>query len=592
MEIDSPILVKAKYWATSNDFDQQTNAEISGLLESKNMSEINDRFYKDLSFGTGGMRGIMGSGSCRINPYNIKKATKAFAIYLQDYFKNEQIKIAISYDSRNNSKNYAKNSAEILASLGIQVYIFHEMRPVPMLSYLVRQKNCHGGICITASHNPPEYNGFKVYWQTGGQITPPHDKAIVDIFNSIENYSFLHKSYDHYIDKKMIFEVGEKFDQDYFDQAAKLSLSDEGRDGFKIVYSPLHGTGIFAVPNLLHKFGFSLISIPQSQETPDGNFPTVKSPNPEDPLALVEAKKLAEEIDADLVLATDPDSDRIAFLSRDKNGSFCDFNGNDICVLLTDYILALSKDKLDQNGLVVTTIVTTPLHKLLAESYGVHCDETLTGFKWICQNIDDYETGKKTPKRHFICGAEESYGFLAGDFVRDKDGVSSCAIAAEMVAYYKNKGITLDQRLDEIYQVHGIYKDSLYNLVLPGQSGSQRIERIMEAFRETFPDKISNISLSKVLDYSNQKIFMRKKDLKNWELQTDQIEIPTSNVLQFYLEDGSRISLRPSGTEPKIKFYTSVKVPFTGNIAKDKKEAEIKLKNLVSNFVEMAKNIS
>ena len=591
MNLPNGILEKIEYWSKSSAFDPQTRKEVQDLFEQNNEKELTDRFYRDLSFGTGGMRGIMGAGTCRMNIYNIGKATTALGLYLKEYAKgrSEQLKVAIAYDSRNNSREFAKKSAEVLAALGIQAIITRQMRPVPMLSLMVRHFKCDAGICVTASHNPPAYNGFKVYWRTGGQLTPPHDQNIIDFYNNIKSYENLESiAYDEGVTKGLIKEVLDEVDEAYFLELESIRLQRFESHPLKIVYSPIHGTGIFAVPKALHQFGFPHVDIPPEQETPDGNFPTVSSPNPEDKEALSMALSLAQEKNADMVLATDPDTDRIACIVK-EGSEYVSFNGNELCCLLTEYILSTltKRHTLPENPLVVSTIVTTDLHKKIAEHYHAHCEQTLTGFKWICQLVEDYEQGARKPYRRFVCGGEESYGFLVGNFVRDKDAISACALAAEMVAYYKDEGLRLSQVLDKIYLRHGVYRDALHNVVLPGKQGSQRIERMMERFRSA-PPAITGSKVTKVMDFltQTQKVF----DNGAWVEQALE-GLPSSNVLQFHLSDGSKISIRPSGTEPKIKFYFSMRVDAGSSQSEldaAKENCHKKLEQVTKEFVEIA----
>lgn len=591
MNLPNEILEKIEYWSKSNAFDSKTRKEVQELFEQNNEKELTDRFYQDLSFGTGGMRGIMGAGTCRMNIYNIGKATTALGLYLKEYGKSKpaQLKVAIAYDSRNHSREFARKSAEILAALGIQAIITRQMRPVPMLSLMVRHFQCDAGICVTASHNPPAYNGFKVYWKTGGQLTPPHDQNIIDFYNSIKSYENLQSmAYEEGLEKGMIREVLDEVDEAYFSHLESIRLQKYANKSLKIVYSPIHGTGIFAVPRALHLFGFPQVDIPPEQETPDGNFPTVSSPNPEDKEALSIALKLAKKKNADLVLATDPDTDRIACIVKEES-EYVSFNGNDLCCLLTEYILSTlsNRNTLPKNPLVVSTIVTTDLHKKIAEYYNAHCEQTLTGFKWICQLVEDYEQGIRKPYRSFVCGGEESYGFLVGNFVRDKDAISACALAAEMVAFYKDKSLHLSKVLDQIYLRHGVYRDRLYNVVLPGMQGSSRIERMMQRFRNE-PPNLADFKIIKVKDFLTKK----EKVLNGgkWE-EKPLSDLPASNVLQYHLNDGSKISIRPSGTEPKIKFYFSMRAD-TGETETKLEKAKLacndKLEQITKEFVQIA----
>jgi len=522
-------------WLESDAFDSDTKNELKDLVKHEKWSEITDRFYKEM--------GVVGAGSAYMNIYNIRKATTAFCMHLKKAFPNDKHKVAISYDSRNFSKEFAMAAAEVCAYRGVDAYITEELRPVPMVSYMVRHYKCHGGFCITASHNPPEYNGFKAY---------------------------------------KIHMVGKDFDQKYFAEVKALSFGGMTTPT-KIVYTPLHGTGAYPVRACLEQIGFNDIHIVPSQEKPDGNFPTVKSPNPEDPAALEIALKEAGGLNADLIMATDPDSDRIGVGVRDQNGEFWLPNGNQLACLLTDYVLRRSKEQNKLKGAyTIKTIVTTNLAKEIAGHYGVKTFETLTGFKWICGLSE--ELSKSNPELTYLCGGEESYGFLMGNFVRDKDGVSACAIAAEMVSYYKSQSKTLDQVLDEIYLRHDYYLEKLVSLTKKGQQGAQEIASMMEAWRDCPPAEIAGIKVDMVYDYQKQKSFKREK---TEFIQGDTLTLPVSNVLQFKLEDNSLISVRPSGTEPKIKFYFSIRQQCEdlGSLQKSKALCKEKLSQIEASFV-------
>lgn len=553
------VLARAQYWATAKTFDQATRDEIAALLESKNEKELTERFYRDLEFGTGGMRGVMGAGTNRMNVFNIRKATTALATHLKATFKDQKdLKVAISHDSRNFSRDFAKATAEVLAANGIQALITKELRPVPMLSFMVRHFACKAGVCVTASHNPPEYNGYKVYWETGGQLVPPHDKAIVKLYTDSSDYGAIKTMpYAEGLQKGLIKEIGAELDEAYFARVQSVSMHSEGRKGFKVVYTPLHGSGLYPVEVMLKRFGFDDVTVVPEQRAPNGNFPTVKFPNPEDPEALNMARELAKKINADIVLATDPDCDRIGMEIR-VGDSYFRPNGNQIGCLLNDYVLSSRRDKgkLPVNPLIVKTIVTTDMQQDIAHEYGATCDETLTGFKWICQLIEDYESGKVTPKRTFVCGGEESYGFLADSFVRDKDGIMSCCIAAEMVAYYKSKGETIVDVLDRLFTKHGVYQESLYNLTLPGKDGAEAIKAMMGKMRSQPPRVIDGIPVAKLRDFeTGQELAADDSGFS----KVGDLTLPRSDVLQFILKDGTKVSVRPSGTEPKIKFYVSVR---------------------------------
>ncbi|WP_176736228.1 phospho-sugar mutase [Oligoflexus tunisiensis] len=547
----------AQYWSTSQVFDEKTRAEIAGLLSSNNEKELTERFYRDLEFGTGGMRGILGAGSARMNIYNVRKASQAFADELNAFFKGpEEKRVAISYDSRHFSRDFAEATAGVMAANGIRAYITRELRPTPMLSFMVRHYQCKGGVCVTASHNPPEYNGYKVYWETGGQIVPPHDEAVIRRYAALTDYeSIRFMSFAEGVKKGLIHEVGAEFDEIYFKEVDKLSVRKEGREGFKIVYSPLHGTGAYPVTEALKRWGFKDVMVVPEQAKPDGNFPTVKYPNPEEPEAMKMAIDLGRKVKADLVLGTDPDTDRIGIVVREGD-EYRVFNGNQIGSLLVDFYLSGLKDagRMPANPLVIKTIVTTDQQDDIARFYGATCEETLTGFKWICQLVDDIEKGRSKPYRQYVCGGEESYGFLAGTFVRDKDAVSACCIAAEMVAYYKAQGKTLSMVLDELYLRHGVYLESLATLTLPGKEGADRIRQMMEHLRSDPPREIagSEVRILRDVDAQTETSFDKGK------ATTKPYDLPRSNVLQFVLADGSKVSARPSGTEPKIKFYFSV----------------------------------
>ncbi len=545
----------ANYWATSPVFDAKTRGEISALLAARDDKELAERFYRDLEFGTGGLRGILGAGTARMNIYNIRKAAQAFADYLNSHFGKSSKAIAISYDSRRFSREFSEATAEVMAANGIKAYITKELRPTPLLSYMVRYFKCQGGVCVTASHNPPQYNGYKVYWETGGQIVAPHDEAIIKRYGDIKNYEDIRfMAFAEGVKKGLIQEVGSELDEAYFGELVKLSVRPKfGREDFKIVYTPLHGTGGRIVPEALKRFGFKDVVVVPEQAEPHPDFPTVKFPNPEEPEAMAMAIALGRKLKADLVLGTDPDSDRIGIVVR-ENDDYRIYNGNQIGSLLIDFFLSGMKDagRMPNNPLVIKTVVTTDQQEKIARHYGAACEETLTGFKWICQLIDDIETGKNLPYRHYVCGGEESYGFLAGSFVRDKDAVSACCVAAEMVAYYKSQGKSLSQVLDEIYLRHGSYLESLATFTLPGMEGAARIATIMEQLRRDPPQQIAGSNVEKLRD------LLKGQELNLQTRLTTPIPLPSSNVLQFILSDGSKVSARPSGTEPKIKFYFSV----------------------------------
>jgi phosphoglucomutase len=546
----------ARYWATAPVFDPKTQEEISALLKAEDKKELAERFYRDLEFGTGGLRGILGAGTARMNIYNVRKAAQAFADYLKHHFKDQGTKaIAISYDSRRFSREFSEATAGVMAANGIASYITAELRPTPILSFAVRYYGCQGGVCVTASHNPPQYNGYKVYWATGGQIVPPHDEEIIKRYGDLKNYEDIKfMTFAEGVRQGLIREVGTELDEAYYAELEKLSVRPGvGRDSFKIVYTPLHGTGGKIVPNALKRFGFQDVTVVPEQAEPNAEFPTVKFPNPEEPEAMEMAIDLGRKLKADLVLGTDPDSDRIGIVVREGD-DYRIFNGNQIGSLLIDFFLSglRASGRMPKNPLVIRTVVTTEQQDKIAAFYGATCEETLTGFKWICQLIDDIETGKNKPYRTYVCGGEESYGFLAGTHVRDKDAVSACCIAAEMVAYYKSQGKTLSEVLDEIYLRHGAYLESLLTVTLPGMDGASRIAAIMDQLRANPPRELAGSAVEKFRDLE------KGQELNLNGGQKADIPLPSSNVLQFILSDGSKVSARPSGTEPKIKFYFSV----------------------------------
>ena len=413
--MENLILEKAKYWATSSVFDTETQNEIGQLIEAGDEKELSERFYQNLQLGTGGLRGILGAGSARMNIYNIRKATHAFALQLLESFPNQKVKIAVSYDSRRFSREFAETVCEVMAGHNIYSYITKELRPTPMLSFAVRHFSCKGGVCVTASHNPPNYNGYKMYWETGAQITPPFDGYIVEKFNKIEKYEEIPSlPFKEGLKKGLITEIGSDFDEIYFKKIEELKLRDVDTKGFKVVYTPLHGTGAFPVKEALKRFGFNDLTIVPEQEKPDSNFSTVKFPNPEEPEAMQMALDLGKKLGADIVLGTDPDTDRIGMIVKEGE-SYTFLNGNQLGTILIEYMLSSLKEKgeLGENPLVIKTIVTTDLQDDVAKYYGAHCEETLTGFKWICDLIEKYETGEKKPYRNYICGGEESYGFFS-----------------------------------------------------------------------------------------------------------------------------------------------------------------------------------
>ena len=547
-ELEKLVNQKAQSWLNGN-YDSETKAEVKSMLENSENTTLIDSFYQDLEFGTGGLRGIMGVGSNRMNKYTVAMATQGLANYLKISFNNTPIKIAIAYDSRNNSTYFADIAASVLSANGIHVYLFEALRPTPELSFAVRYLKCNSGIVITASHNPKEYNGYKVYWEDGAQLVAPHDTNVIDEVQkiaSIDDVMFVKN-------EKLITYIGKEVDDAYLAEIQKLSLNPENNANnadLKIVYTPIHGTGSTLVPTCLKNFGFNNVTVVEEQMKPDGNFPTVKSPNPEETAALTLALAKAKEIDAELVLATDPDADRVGIAIKDNKGEFILLNGNQTGSLLIYYLLENWKkqNKLTGNQYIVKTIVTSELIKTLADNYSVKCYNVLTGFKFIAQVIRENED-----KTQFIGGGEESYGYLIGDFVRDKDAVSACAMIAEMTAWAKSNGLSLYDLLIDMYLKNGYYKEALLSLTMKGKSGADDIQKMMVDFRANPPKELASSKICRIVDYKSQ---LDKNLTKNTEIK---IELPKSNVLQFYTEDGSVVTVRPSGTEPKIKFYFGVK---------------------------------
>ena len=533
-------------WLTGK-FDQNTKKEILRMQE-EDPAGLSDAFYRTLEFGTGGMRGILGVGTNRMNKYTVGFATQGLANYLIKCFKQD-IKVAISFDSRNFSSEFASIAANILAANEIQVYLFDSLRPTPELSFAVRHLQCNAGIMITASHNPKEYNGYKVYWNDGGQLVPPHDKNVITEVNKIKTVDQV--KWDGRPD--LIRSIGKDIDNVYLTLIKRLSLNPEivtENPNLCIIYTPLHGTGISVVPQALSDFGFKNVHIVEAQAVTDGNFPTVKSPNPEEHAALELAIKEAKKVKADIVLATDPDADRVGIAVRGKGGKYQLFNGNQTATLLFHYVLSQSNlNPMDNDNFVVKTIVTTDLIDLIASDYNVECFNVLTGFKYIAEKIREYEGVK-----HFLVGGEESYGYLVSDFVRDKDAVSACCLIAEMAAYYKTvHKRTLIQQLDALYHQYQYFKEDMVSLTEPGKEGMQAIQKRMSDLRENMPTTLGGQQVLKAYDYKAQ------HSCNMISTTRDRIELPMSNVLQFVTADGSKVTVRPSGTEPKIKFYFSVR---------------------------------
>ncbi|TSA24633.1 MAG: phospho-sugar mutase [Bacteroidetes bacterium] len=547
-KIDQNVLKRAQVWLDGN-YDEQTKADVRRLL-TEDPSVLADAFYRDLEFGTGGLRGIMGTGTNRMNKYTVGMATQGLSNYLKKMFADvAPISAAVSYDSRNNSRHFAQITAEVFAANGFKVYLFEDLRPTPELSYAIRYLGCQSGVMLTASHNPKEYNGYKAYWDDGAQLISPHDVQVIREVQQINSIDQVRWSGN----PELISPIGKEIDEAYLRQVLALRLSPEAierQKDLKIVYTPLHGTGRTIVPEILKRFGFTNVIIVKEQATADGNFPTVHSPNPEEHDALDMAIKQAEKEDADLVMATDPDADRVGIAVRDADGKFILLNGNQTAVLLFYYILNRWKElgRFTGKEYIVKTIVTTELLRDIAQSFNLACFDVLTGFKYIADIIRQQE-GIKT----FIAGGEESYGYLVGDFVRDKDAVSACAMIAETAAWITDQGGTLFDLLLEIYMTYSFYKESLLSLTKKGKTGAEEIQRMMIDYRTNPMQFINDIRVTAIRDYLSRE----EKNLETGKVKP--LHLPVSNVLQFILEDGSVISVRPSGTEPKIKFYFGVR---------------------------------
>lgn len=541
-------LDKAKLWL-SETFDAETRAKVQELIDSES-ADLEDSFYRELEFGTGGMRGVMGVGTNRLNKYTLGQATQGLANYLHQQFSGE-IKVAIAYDVRNNSKEFGKIVADVLTANGIKVLLFKEHRPTPELSFTVRDKKCNAGIVLTASHNPPEYNGYKVYWNDGAQIVPPDDENIIrEVYaTKFENIKFNGND-------DLIEWIGEEQDDVYIDACMENSLyQNVGRDNLNIVFTSIHGTTYTTVPRALRKAGFTKLDLVKEQMIPSGNFPTVLSPNPEEPAALAMAMDLGEITNADIVIGTDPDGDRLGIAVRNLDGEMQLLNGNQCNTILTYYILDQWKKagKITGKEFIGSTIVTSDVFFDVAQKFGVDCKVGLTGFKWIGKMIRDFEGQEK-----FICGGEESFGFMTGDFVRDKDSCGSILTACEIAAWCKANGTTVYEYMIDIYKEVGFYYEGLINVVRKGRTGAEEITQMMSDFRSNPPKEIAGSPVEEVKDFKEQTNFIVSRNEK--KVMDD---IPKSNVLIFYTQDGTKVCVRPSGTEPKIKFYVSVKDSIT-----------------------------
>jgi phosphoglucomutase len=571
--IDPKIQEKVNVWLNGS-FDQETKNAIKEL-EKNNPDQLADAFYQNLEFGTGGLRGIMGVGTNRMNKYTVGMATQGYANYLKQSFPGE-VRVAIAHDCRNNSRFFAETTANVFGANGIKVFLFESLRPTPELSFAIRYLKCQGGVVCTASHNPKEYNGYKAYWDDGGQMVPPHDKNTIKEVEKIASVDDVKWSGG----EKNITLIGAEVDNEYMNMVKGLSVYPEviaKQKDLKIVYTPIHGTGIKLVPEVLKRFGFTNVNIVKEQSEPDGNFPTVKYPNPEEKETMSIGLKMAKDSNADILLGTDPDADRVGIGIKDNHGEWVLMNGNQTAVLAFNYVIEARKTKgiAKPNDMVITTIVTTGMINRIADANGVKCYNVLTGFKWIAEMIRE-----KEGKENYIIGGEESFGLMIGDKVRDKDAVSAVALLCEMAAYEKEKGRTLFDKLIDLYIQNGFYKEDLISITKKGMDGQQQIAAIMEGYRKNPPKNINGSDVVELLDYELRK-GKNLKTGKEWE-----IKLPKSNVLQFILEDGTKISARPSGTEPKIKFYFSVNTPLksAGDFDKVNKQLDEKIRSIIDSM--------
>ncbi len=571
--MDAAIQSKIDNWLSGN-FDAATKEAIKKLQKEK-PDELADAFYQNLEFGTGGLRGIMGVGTNRMNKYTVGMATQGYANYLKQCFP-EGVSVAIAHDSRNNSRFFAETAANVFAANGVKVYLFEDMRPTPELSFAIRQLKCQGGVVCTASHNPKEYNGYKAYWNDGSQLVPPHDKNVikeVDKIGSVDDVKWSGGEAN-------ITSIGKELDEQYIEMVKGLSVYPEiiaKHKDLKIVYTPIHGTGITLVPPVLERFGFTNVHIVEEQRMPDGNFPTVVYPNPEETETMSLGLKLAEKLDADILCGTDPDADRIAIGVKDSAGKWVLMNGNQTAVLAFNYLIEARKTKgiAKPNDMVITTIVTTPMIDTIAAINQVSCYRVLTGFKWIAEMIR-----QKEGKENYIIGGEESFGLMIGDKIRDKDGISAVALLCEMAAYEKEKGRSLYQKMIDLYVQYGLYKEHLVSITKKGMDGQQQIAAMMEGYRKDPPQAING---SQVVMYRDYQLQVEKNLLtgEEWKL-----ELHKSNVLQFILDDMTSISARPSGTEPKIKFYFSVNARLNSAVDYEKVNQELdeKIKAVIADM--------
>jgi phosphoglucomutase len=572
--MDTVIKERVNTWLNGS-FDQATKDEVS-RLEKENPTELVDGFYRNLEFGTGGLRGIMGVGTNRMNKYTVGMSTQGYANYLNQTYPGGTVRVAIAHDSRNNGRMFAEIVANVMAANGIKVFLFESLRPTPELSFAIRHLGCQGGVVCTASHNPKEYNGYKAYWNDGGQLVPPHDKNVIKEVDKITSINDV--KWDGGAANIQI--IGKEVDDAYINMVKGLSVYPDvikKQHDLKIVYTSIHGTGIKLVPQVLKEFGFTNVTIVDEQAEPDGNFPTVVSPNPEEPDAMSLGLSKAKAIDADILLGTDPDADRVGIAIKNKKGEWILMNGNQTAVLAFNYMIEARKAKgiSQTNDMVVKTIVTTDMIDEFAKANGIKCYNVLTGFKWIAELIRE-----KEGIENYVIGGEESYGLMIGDRLRDKDAVSAVALLSEMAAYEKNQGKILFDKLIDLYVQYGFYKEHLISITKKGMNGQQEIAEMMENFRSNPPKEMNGSAVVKLLDYDLSK----GKNLQSGEEW--KINLPKSNVLQFILADGSKISARPSGTEPKIKFYFSVntKLNSAGDYEKVNAELEARIGGLQAYF--------
>ena len=562
--IEPELLNRVNTWLTPT-FDKETQLYIKDLIAT-NPKELKESFYKNLEFGTGGMRGVMGIGTNKINKYTLGKNTQGISNYMHNVFPNETLKVAIAFDCRHNSKTLAKVVANVFSANNIEVFLFEDLRPTPELSFALKHLNCHCGIVLTASHNPPEYNGYKVYWQDGGQLVPPQDAEIIKVIDTLDYAEIKFNA-----NEELIHYIGKDIDDVFINASVKngsFNTSAKAKENLNIVFTSLHGTSITAIPETLKRAGYTNVNIVEAQRKPDGNFPTVVSPNPEEPAALKMAMDLANKTEGDIVIGTDPDCDRLGIVVRDLDNKLVILNGNQAMILMTDFLLKQwqNENKINGKEFIASTIVSTPMMSVLGKAYDVECKIGLTGFKWIAKMIKDF------PNLNFIGGGEESFGFMVGDFVRDKDAVTATLLACEIAAQAKAKGSGVYQELIKLYITHGLYKERLVSITKKGIEGAQEIKQIMIDAREKPLEVVNN---SKVVLIEDYQLSLSKNTITE---KTTTIDIPKSNVLIYHTEDGSKIALRPSGTEPKIKFYISVNTSLDSMSAFKKTEQQLETK--------------